>query len=236
VKKVTEGFAYDMTDFERGLAMARSFSGRSDEQFLKTQAKGLVRILFAVTPPGDGQGSEDGNISGMAANKKQGESTIAIDVAKALLPVRAKEGVEDDPIVIKRFIERNRRRYSGRVTRIAKKQRLVVTKAAYRQEVKERKAYVGTLASGWAPAARALGQAVPAWIDRWVGRGSGGSIRVQGGSLRVEISNETSWIMGVKDIHKRVQAALDIQGHRMERSAQSYMAEKFKTAGFDVDA
>ena len=224
-----------MTDFQAGLEMARQFSRKSDEEFLKTQAKGLVRILFAVTPPGDGKGAEDGNLSGMAANRRQGEAAIAVDVAKALRPSR-KRSAEDDPIVIKRFIEKNRRRYSGRVTRVRKKDKLVVTTAAYRREVKERQSYVGTLAAGWAPAARALGQAVPAWIDRWIGRGSGGTIVMTSSSLRVEIANETSFVGNVKDIHKRVQAALDIQGHKMERAALSYMQEKFERAGFDVAA
>lgn len=240
MKIFTPGFKFDMTQFSQGARALRGTSRKSDEDFLSTQARGLGRILLAVTPPGDGKESGDGNISGMSANRKRGEAIIEADVLKLLEPVRTNnrklleqaEQVTGRDIYQK--IESFRNKRTGRVRRVKKRDRIFVTKAQFRAEVKQRFGDIGILAAGWAPSLRRLGQALPAWIDRHRGRGDGGRVLVRGSKLVIRLTNRTSFIGTVRDLRRRVQFALNLQGKRMMRQAEDYLENKARKAGFDV--
>lgn len=232
-----EHWKYDMTRFSRGLAAALPTTKRDAGEFLATQARGVVRTLFAVTPPGRGGSETPGQ------NRKAGEAAVTGDVARVIVPVRKRPGqpAPGAGVDVVAEIEQQRSAWTGRVrkkpgrkARNAVDDRIPVSMAQYREELRRRKALVGKLAAGWAPAARRLGVPVPAWIGRHGGRGSGGQVEVVPGGLRVVVTNRTEYGGRVRGLRARVQFALDLQGKRMERAAKAYWSRRVRGSGFDV--
>jgi hypothetical protein len=52
--------------------------------------------------------------------------------------------------------------------------------------------------------------------------------------MLIRLANRTSFIGTVRDLRRRVQFALDLQGKRMKNQAEDYLEKKARRAGFDV--
>lgn len=222
-------FEFDMTQFERGLEAALPTTGRSAGDFLRTQARGLVRTLIQVTPPSSGSGN-----TGLAA-RRAGERTVEVDASRVVFPVRTSKIVRGrTSAVVQGLIEARRNRRDGRVRFRGRGDKVPVSTAVWREVLKQRKARVGILAAGWAPAARKLGVAVPAWVGRHGGRGYGGDVVVTPSRVSVAVHNVVGFNGTVSGFRRRVQFALDLQGERMGRAAASYWEARLRRAGFDL--
>lgn len=139
----------------------------------------------------------------------------------------------------------SRRRKDGRVMRVNSRvttglkkrdlrgldQGLVETRTYnwFRRKVQKR---VGALAAGWNRAAASLGYRPPAWIRRHGEANGSVSINIEGGILRVLISNDVKYAGNVKDLKRRVQTALNQQSEALERRVAFYLKKNGKGAGF----
>lgn len=213
-----------MSEFQRGIKVARPTSRKSDEDFIRTQGRGFVGLAIDVTPPAKGLGRSRLN------NRKAGEATIKADAFKVGRPVRSAKGAKiTSESEFRQEWDKSRSRANGRVKKRAP---VTVYAPAMRAEVKRRQAKVGRLAAGWLPAAREVKAPIPAWISRHPGKE--GVVRTYStmGLVGIYIENSVGYGDRVTGFRRRVQFALDVQGRRMARSAASYWEERLRKAGF----
>lgn len=93
-------------------------------------------------------------------------------------------------------------------------------------------ALVGFLAAGWNLPARTLGVILPAWIRRHSTAPGVCREIVLGPRLRLQISNQVSYVGNVSDYSRRVQAAEALQAAKMARLADFLLARALKESGF----
>lgn len=204
----------DDGDFRQAMEEYDLHSKRSSGDVLKQQAKLFVRDIVSITPPGHavGRSSSTGTtILGAAASKKAGESAVRSDLARTVF--EARNG--GDPATI------HARARSKRTGRVPRSQRPAAARgvARYRALMLSR---VGILASGWSAAARALGLSLPAWISRHgTSRGSVG-IHLTGGDLEISVTNSVRFAGTVRDMHRRMQWALDNRAAQMFKQLEDF--------------
>ena len=82
-----------------------------------------------------------------------------------------------------------------------------------------------------ARAAQKLGVKLPAWVSRHSGKGS--IVVSQGATrFRITVANEVTFIGNVKDLDRRIQAAIDYQGNAMRRQAEYLLKKNIRKAGW----
>jgi hypothetical protein len=100
--------------------------------------------------------------------------------------------------------------------------------AAY---VREQKAHVWWLASGWGDALRTLGAKLPYGVDK---QDSPGRLKVEINDQRIVITmvNQVSFGREVRDIERRINFALNKRVGALDRRWESYINRTAKDAGF----
>lgn len=181
------------------------------EKFWRTQAKGVMREVISLTPPGGA-----GGVRGMAA-KKRGEATIHRDLGRLFRPVTRQAEATVTTEAQAASIHsgaRNKYGYVGRTLADDKKHaifRPVLT--AYRKD-KIRK--VGNLAAGFNRAAAKMGYKPPAWIWRHKAPGDV-SLRVTARGIYFRATNRVRYASSVANLEKRIQAGVNSQTAKLYR-------------------
>lgn len=216
-----------MREFSRGLEQGFATTKRNADEFLLTQARGFIRTVIADTPPGGG------GRKGLTA-KRAGEEQIEGEVRSTVIPIAGR--IRSDKIQLETnlsgTLDRKRNRTNGRIRRNAVK--VYARAASINRVIREKKRRVGFLAAGWNDAARLTGARVPAWISRHIDGKGRGRIIFGNGEIRVVMSNATPFVGNVSGLQRRVQRALNDQGRKMQRAAESYYQKQLKNAGFET--
>jgi hypothetical protein len=202
------------------MATAARFLATSKRDHLvvmREQAKGVIKELILLTPPGR---------PGMSGGSRaRGAARVKADILKLM------KGTAVDAKVQRRDISaiHASRRRQGRVTsRITP--RILVPMDALRAYVREKQARVGRLASGWNTAAARLSYKPPAWIWRNDGPGTI-EIRVTKSDIIIRATNQVAFASEISMLEQRVQTALNIQRGKMERRLASYLAKAAARSG-----
>ena len=133
--------------------------------------------------------------------------------------------------LVKRFCDQR----TGRIDRRALAHPCKVISAEPRALQAKLFANVGWLAAGWNKAAEKLGlsgRSWPAWVQRHTGAKGYCNISVAEGRFRIEIGNTVPFIGNVKDLDRRIQAAIDYQANAMNRQAVFLLKKALKDAGW----
>lgn len=216
----------DLSRFRLAANELRRATGRTGPDILQEGARGFVRRIIDITPPGSA------GTSGTAA-LSAGRAFIDRDLARIFTPVKfAHKRPEANPDVesIHRRLfagkkpgrpiplDRGRGGYYVDGLKLARLRELLYSR-------------VGYLASGWMAAADRLGVRAPAWISRF---GSRGSIEVEitpdGGGIT--ITNFADPDGPVDELERRVPYALEYQANAMQRKAQYLLENNITAAGF----
>ena len=219
-------FTIDDRRFQQALRRALEYSKRGPDAILREQARGFVRLITQITPPGSEQ------VKGMAA-KQAGERSIGSDLTRVGYPVtKAKlgpNGITSIEALAARH-KNSRSRASGRVLKSTRP--VPVASAVFRQYLKAQQARVGLLASGWNAAAAKLGVALPAWVRRH--GNARGQIRITSGlgNHSITLTNSVRFARVVRDLERRVQWTLDTRADILERRTLDYLAKLKKHSGF----
>ena len=91
------------------------------------------------------------------------------------------------------------------------------------------------LAAGWIKAAEKLGlsgRSWSAWVQRHTGAKGYCNISVAEGRFRIEIANTVPFIGNVKDLDRRIQAAIDYQANSTNREAVFLLNKAIQEAGW----
>jgi hypothetical protein len=214
---------FDMRRLQQAIKSLEPNVKKSRKELVEQAAKGFVKTVATVTPPGS-KGA-----TGSTA-KKQGEAAIKSDLAKVMKAVRARKGaqLQSAQDIYKRFRDKN----TGRINPRNLQNPYPVSSAEYNALRKTLLARVGWLASGWNAAAQKLGVKLPAWITRH-GTGAGVILVTNDGRrFRIEISNAVKFVGNVKDLDRRIQKAITYQANAMQRQADFLLKKAIKKAGF----
>jgi hypothetical protein len=209
-------------------------SKRSRLEAMKTQARGILRSVIAVTPPSGWDSTAEEMTSGVEA-KQRGEKAILNDLAKIMRSAGRRQPTSQSPASVHQAF---RQASTGRVGRNlhkgTKDERFLIASGilnAYRQEKKK---MVGFLASGWLPAARKLGKIrVPAWISRHAAPGHC-TLSVGPKGIAFRASNEVRFAGHMKDMQRRVDYALNVQIKNMMKILRNLEEKQMKASGLPV--
>ncbi|MCB1089046.1 MAG: hypothetical protein KDM63_18570 [Verrucomicrobiae bacterium] len=207
----------DTREFMASAARLLATSKRDHLVVMREQAKGVIREVIALTPPGR---------PGATKARGRGTAKVKADILKLV------KGTSSEPKVQRRDIAaiHASRRRRGRVTSEISP-RIVVPVEALRAYIKEKQARVGHLASGWNTAAAKLGYKPPAWV--WRNEGPGAiEIRVSDKDLVIRATNRVAFASEISMLNRRIQAALNIQRNKMERRIASYLKRAATRSGF----
>lgn len=201
-------------------AVSRLLAGSKREAVavLREQARGIIRNVIAVTPPGKwGRGSTEA--------RKRGQAIVEADVFKVVRPVAAAKAQEQDVAGLMKRYRRN-----GRV-RHGAEPRITVPRDKLKEYLKTKKALVGFLASGWNEAAARLGVKPAAWI--WKNEGPGAmQIIVSDSAIRIVATNNVRYASSISQLRSRLQWAVNQQQRAIERRLKRFQDERAKKAGF----
>ena len=204
--------------FVKALKAFAAGSRKSNEAVIKNQARLFVNDVILITPPNQNYKQQ----------RKLGEKAIAGDIKKIMRGARSgtKSAIADPAKLHKKYRGRD-----GRVSitlQYAEKFRVVDLQAYIKSVV----ARVGILASGWIAAGKQLGCKVPDWAAR---HGTGGgriSMSFTLAQCKITITNAIRFVGEVKDLTRRVQAALDKRAGAMDRQLKNQQERAAKAAGF----
>lgn len=214
---MTTEIEVDTREFMATAARFLATSKRDHLVVMREQAKGVIREVIALTPPGR---------PGMTKARSRGTGKVKADILKLVKGTSSEARVQRRDIAA---IHASRRR-RGRVTRELNP-RILVPMDALRAYIKERQARVGHLASGWNEAAAKLGYKPPAWV--WRNEGPGAiQIRVTDKDIRIRATNRVAFASEISMLNRRIQTALNIQRNKMERRLASYLKRAAARSGF----
>lgn len=207
----------DTREFMATAARFLATSKRDHLVVMREQAKGVIREVIALTPPGR---------PGATKARGRGAAKVKADILKVVKGTSSEAKVQRRDIAA---IHASRRR-RGRVTRELNP-RVLVPMDALRAYIKQKQARVGHLASGWNVAAAKLGYKPPAWV--WRNEGAGAiQIRVTDKDIRIRATNRVAFASEISMLNRRIQAALNIQRNKMERRLASYLKRAAARSGF----
>ncbi len=208
----------DMREFMNTVARFLATSKRDGLVVMREQARGVLREVIALTPPGRP------GVSGNA--RSRGAAKVKADILKLVRGTNAEARVER--LDIAQIHAANRR--GGRVTSSITP-RIRVPASALRAYIQRKQKRVGRLASGWNTAAARLGYRPPAWIWRNDGPGSI-EIRVTDKDLVIRATNQVAYASEISMLNRRIQTALNIQRNKMERRLAYFMKQSAARSGF----
>lgn len=207
----------DIREFMTTAARFLATSKRDHLVVMREQARGVIREVIALTPPG-----RPGSTSG----RSRGAAKVKADILKLVKGTNAEARVQRRDIAA---IHASRRR-KGRVTAEISP-RIVVPMEALRAYILARQKRVGHLASGWNTAAARLGYRPPAWVWRQDGPGAV-EIRVTDKDLRIRATNQVAYASEISMLNRRIQTALNLQRNKMERRLAHYLKQSAARSGF----
>jgi hypothetical protein len=207
----------DIREFMATAARFLATSKRDHLVVMREQAKGVIREVIALTPPG-----RPGSNSG----RSRGAAKVKADILKLVKGTNAEAKVQRRDIAA---IHASRRR-KGRVT-AELTPRIVVPMEALRAYIQGKQKRVGHLASGWNTAAARLGHRPPAWVWRQDGPGAI-EIRVTDKDLVIRATNQVPYASEISMLNRLIQTALNLQRNKMERRLAHYLKQAAVRSGF----
>ena len=194
-------------------------SKREAVEVMREQARGVLRRVIDITPPG-GRG-----VQGDAA-RQRGQRLVVSDILRVVRGVRAPLAQEQD---VKAVLARYR--VKGRVRRGANP-RVLVPMEALQAYIAQRKARVGLLASGWKSAAEQLGIVLPQWIGKHDDEG-GYELEANADHVLIRFTNQVSYASEA-DMNARVNWALAAQETAIQRQLDYFFREVAAKSGLKL--
>ena len=206
--------------FRMALSVWAGNSRRLVDVAINQQVRLFLRDVVRITPPSNG-----------SLSKAAGDRRIRRELNGIMRQSRA-ANAEDPATVHARYRRGRGRVYSNLRTGAVDRRHRVRNLREYIAMIQRK---VGLLASGFAPAMRAVGMQVPPWIARH-GSGNGSYTNVQGfHGRRIRVVNRIPYAAAVRDLGRRVQSAADNRAVQIEKQSAHYIYQQAATqAGFRV--
>lgn len=214
---------FDLRPIQRGIKALAPQVKKSRRKLAEEAARGFVKEVVAITPPAS-KGKRG------SAAKKAGEAAIIADLARVMVAAVQKKGVKlGDPAEIHK---RLRDPHTGRINPRNLQHPYPVDAAALRVLKRELLKRVGELAAGWNAGAQKLGVKLPAWVARHGGKRSSAAVINTFRVFRIILTNAVKYVTNVDAYDRRIQAAINIQGRKMQRRAEFLLTRALRRAAW----
>ena len=211
-------FKLDTRAFMETAARFLAGSKRDALTVMKQQAKGIIKEVIAITPPGSARVSS-------AQARARGAAKVKADILKVVKGVEPERAQEEN---IESVVQP--RRVRGRIGSPVTP-RILVPKDKLAAYIKMRQKHVGFLASGWNEAAARFGLKPPAWVWRNSGPGAV-EISQTDKDITIRATNSVAFASEISRLRSRLQQALNMQRNKMERQLRDFMQKAGRKAGF----
>lgn len=211
----------DVGGFNAALLEMLSQTRRSSKEVIAEQAKGVIRNVIRVTPPGRSSGAS------LGAARKSGRTKVAADIHKVLLGVPLKQAEAIDIGSIKAAHKKARK--NGQVGESGN--RLRVPKTMLNEYIRRQQTKVGRLAAGWRAAAAKFGVPLPPWIASH-STPSLVKVTATSTSFGMKATNRSPYAQSVRTLERQVRHAVHAQGGAMRKRIASYVAKNARAANF----
>jgi hypothetical protein len=212
-------------DLKHSLSQFASIAKREKKDAVRMVAKGFVKDIVAVTPPG----SKD--VEGKKA-QKQGEASIRLDLARIMVVPEKGALKGPGPESASSVHKAQRNPSDGRVYALRKGKRKPVDAAQLRALEKLLFSRVGFLASGWNSMAIRLGVNLPAWVKRHGTKAGIVKVVETDTRFRIEGVNGTAYVGNVKDYLRRIDWTVGLQATKLENQCLAILKKAIKSSGF----
>ena len=245
----------DLTRFNAALSATLAESKREAEVVLKEQARGVIRTMIDLTPPGSkgvrgiaarqqGEAAVEVGIRGIYGTPSQAYDALRRDAAPGIAEGfwrHLKRGDFDEASQLSRSYLDGRGLYEfdrGRLHQDLKRGRArpgnrrkpiyyTYQPAEVDAYIKDIQKRVGWLAAGWNMAAAKFGIEPPAWIWRHSAPGKADLV-ITDTSLKAVMTNGVKYASQVEDLVRRLDWALDYQAGAMERRTANMLESVLK--------
>jgi nucleoid DNA-binding protein len=246
----------DTSALEAAMSEFHAATRKAMPEIIREQGAILVGHMIALTPPARRSGANMADNGGVALDaKKQGESSIAADIAKIFPTTKLKSEAahaavqagfvwqvgRGQKMEVREFAETvehlaSVHRYArnpktGRTRKIGGVGMALTRKNVLAQYIRQQKQRVGILAAGWLNAGRELrtaGRNMPAWIKRHGARPGGAQRFGAGVNVGVRIFNSQTWFPGNMDT--RVRLALDRRERGLRKAMEAILERRAAAA------
>lgn len=211
----------DHGGFTAALTTMLSQSKRSSVVVVREQAKGVIRKVIAVTPPGK---SSTGSLG---EGKKAGQAKTAKDILKIFVGVGVKNAELTDMSQVKSV---HRAARKGGQVRNGPSRKITVPKTMLNEYLRAQKKKVGRLAAGWSSAAREFGISLPSWISQ---HSTPSSVQVitSGSRFGMKATNKSPHAGSMKRLEGQIKHAVYSQAAAMRKRIASMRGEVARRAG-----
>ena len=223
----------DTRKFDQALKAFALVAKKDLEAAFRQQMKGVAEELINVTPP-----SHKG-VTGAAA-KRHGEQAIINNISKLMIPVtvagrRGKQRIDEKSGLTAEALYlkfRNPQSAGGRVNVRNLGRPYFIPAPEVNALLRRLLSLVGTLSSGWVPAALMLNAKVPGWVSRHSSGNGSASIRRSPGQYLVRFANRIRFASEVKGLERQIQFAFTRQTSKMENQIEAILTKAGRKAGF----
>jgi hypothetical protein len=212
----------DVGGFNKALETMISQSKRSSKAVIEEQAKGVIRNVIRITPPGRSTKES------LGAAGKYGRLKIAADINKVLQGVPVKQAEASDMGTIKTTHRQARKQ--GQVTHEASR-KVRVPKTMLNEYIRAQKKKAGRLMAGWSAAAARFGVPVPAWVTAH-STPSAVKVTASGSKFHMKASNRSPYANKIRMLERQVKHAVQVQAGNMRKRIASKIAQDARRAGF----
>lgn len=217
--RITPTFRLDQQAFRRAIARRIATGRKAAGEVVTQAAKGVLKTSIKHTPPASAQRT------GRDA-KRQGEAAIVRDLQRVFEPVDLKGTREEThPDVRALYLSHRQSRGNRWSVRLPGKAKFYVDRRKMTALMKELWKGVGALGAAFAPAAKALGVTLPAWMKRH-GEGRGGRIKIRITNTAhpyIEVTAKMPNARIAADVQRRVDWAVAEETRKMDRQWQNYL-------------
>jgi hypothetical protein len=204
------------------------YSQTNREKFVMQTARGILRTVVSVTPPGSLkkiEGAEYKHVSEGVEAKKDGENAIIADIFKVMKFAgsgkRNGPNHADPTEIMKQCRDKSTGRVKVSLISGGEDRRWRIERGQLNAFIAAQKKKVGFLASGWKATAAKLGAKLPKWIDRNNAPGSV-SIVAGAGGIKITSENNTPFAGSIRGLSWRIGYAVNRQKGAIERQIKSF--------------
>ncbi|PTY02741.1 hypothetical protein DB346_08170 [Verrucomicrobia bacterium LW23] len=237
--------------FEAALLDLYGATRRDMTELLREQARGFIRQVVLITPPGGG------SVTGVAA-RARGNLRIEQDIRRVFRELRhekwtspeIKDAIRKKDLAALREIILRIPELAGMEVRLTpetsfhqaargsrgtvspRRRPNVLVLDGLGAYIREQQKRVGMLASGWNAAAEALGVKLPAWVARHGNSRGSVLLQLNEPNFSIRLANDVPFAGNTRDLTRRVQWALDRQASGTQKRVEFILAANARKAAF----
>ena len=197
-------------------------SKRSSLEVIRESAKGVIKNVVRITPPGRSTGKP------ITSAAKGARAKVASDILKIFSGAPAKVARVRDMDSMKTI--HRRARDAGQVVK-KPSARVTVPKTMLNEYIRKQQGKIGRLVAGWRDAAREFNVALPPWVAKH-STPSFVKVIAESGRFNMKATNRSPYAGGIRKLESQIRHAVAVQAGSMRKRIAYFNHQNWVKAGF----